>query len=359
MNNVPCLYGLENTNRKDKDLWGKNQFNSAFPVSLACYMWDNNIFPITIKVDGNLSFIQDTAIGFIDVFGASRDCIQFDFEDSFKPFSKFLYDDIDRIDLIVRKIINQRQKEYVRPLEIKLTVLPDSTTYRNNKENTWGCELVIRPVSSSYAILTMFSNVGENKEARAIVESTASTIADWNNVSEILNKSKSIIDCMQSYICKFYKYQQAFLIQPIWKTKGQSPDLSDNCFDIFVWTDFMLCKVIVDSAENSLIAGKDKVTRSIRECARMLRCLYELHTRGKVNIRQIYRSMDFGHQTDKAVAFSGKYMHRYMKSERLAQPLIKKDVLKHIILNGGENELNPERRFDASIYFAYKGIMEK
>ncbi|MCM5274318.1 HindVP family restriction endonuclease, partial [Escherichia coli] len=38
MSKIESLYGLKNTNRKESDLWGKNQFNSSFPTSLACYM---------------------------------------------------------------------------------------------------------------------------------------------------------------------------------------------------------------------------------------------------------------------------------------------------------------------------------
>ncbi|EFL4562358.1 HindVP family restriction endonuclease, partial [Escherichia coli] len=43
MSKIESLYGLKNTNRKESDLWGKNQFNSSFPTSLACYMRDNKM----------------------------------------------------------------------------------------------------------------------------------------------------------------------------------------------------------------------------------------------------------------------------------------------------------------------------
>jgi hypothetical protein len=40
-----------------------------------------------------------------------------------------------------------------------------------------------------------------------------------------------------------------------------------------------------------------------------------------------------------------------MKSERRHTPVMKKDILSEIILNGGENRLRPERRFGQTVYF--------
>ena len=48
--NIPSLYGLNenNSSRVGADLWGKNQFNSTFPLSLCLYMRDNDIAPVTV-----------------------------------------------------------------------------------------------------------------------------------------------------------------------------------------------------------------------------------------------------------------------------------------------------------------------
>lgn len=37
----PRLFGIINSNRdySNAETWGKNQFNSSFPASLACYMY--------------------------------------------------------------------------------------------------------------------------------------------------------------------------------------------------------------------------------------------------------------------------------------------------------------------------------
>lgn len=45
MINKPRLFGLTNSNRDFslKDTWGKNQFNSSFPIALCCYMASKGI----------------------------------------------------------------------------------------------------------------------------------------------------------------------------------------------------------------------------------------------------------------------------------------------------------------------------
>lgn len=42
--------------------------------------------------------------------------------------------------------------------------------------------------------------------------------------------------------------------------------------------------------------------------------------------------------------------HPYMDCEELHKPRITKGEIKNIILGGGQNLLNPERRFDAIIF---------
>jgi len=59
------LYGLFHSNRQGKNLWGKNQFNSTFPTALACYMRDQRIDAVYVKVTEN-SRIRCATISKID-----------------------------------------------------------------------------------------------------------------------------------------------------------------------------------------------------------------------------------------------------------------------------------------------------
>ncbi|GEM_PF-1717684 len=47
---APSLYGISesNSSRSGAALWGKNQFNSTFPLSLSLYMRDKGIKPVAV-----------------------------------------------------------------------------------------------------------------------------------------------------------------------------------------------------------------------------------------------------------------------------------------------------------------------
>lgn len=89
----------------------------------------------------------------------------------------------------------------------------------------------------------------------------------------------------------------------------------------------------------------------MRSTARLSRILYEISRGGKTNIENIYAQMTFGWQSDKEFALSGKITREYMNSTRRENPILPPSILKEIILNGGEKNLSPERRFDQTIYY--------
>ncbi|PIY09068.1 MAG: HindVP family restriction endonuclease [Flexibacter sp. CG_4_10_14_3_um_filter_32_15] len=54
--NTAKLFGISYSNRdfSQKDAWGKNQFNSSFPASLAAYLESKNLESIYLILDENL-----------------------------------------------------------------------------------------------------------------------------------------------------------------------------------------------------------------------------------------------------------------------------------------------------------------
>ena len=56
------LYGLNKTNRdfSQKDAWGKNNFYSAFPASLCCYMASKGIDPVYLKTIESGKIVNST-----------------------------------------------------------------------------------------------------------------------------------------------------------------------------------------------------------------------------------------------------------------------------------------------------------
>jgi hypothetical protein len=340
----PTLYGIEHSNRAKKDFWGKNQFNSTFPVALACYMRDKGIKPVYISLSADFEIIN-SEVPFDDIFRTklpNKD-LNFCFESKFEPYQAFSHEDIGGIDLVVKDM----QDNFITPLEIKLTVLPDDGTSKL-KETHWGSELVIRPATTKYAALGMVQSIQTRLEdVREIFEPVCADIQHWSNKHEIAGKTHALVDALNIFEKKFIEIQKPLLMQPIWKTKGKSPALNDNAFDIFVWSDFALSRLFIESARGN----PANISRATRSTARLARILYEISTRRKTNIYQIYTEMAFEHQTDKEFAMSGRITRNYMKSPRRLKPALQKDILSEIILNGGEKLLSPERRFDQTVYF--------
>jgi len=340
----PALYGIEHSNRTKKDLWGKNQFNSTFPVALACYMRDKGIKPVYISLSPDLEIIN-TEVPFDDIFRTTlpNEELNFCFEAKFEPYQAFSREDIGGIDLVLKDL----RGEYITPLEIKLTVLPDDGTSQL-KEADWGSELVIRPATTKYAALGMVQSIQDRLEdVREIFEPVCADIQHWSNKHEIAGKTSALVNALNIFEKTFIDAQKPLLMQPIWKTRGKSPVLDDNAFDIFVWSDFALSRLFIESARGN----PKKISRTTRSTARLARILYEISTQRKTNIYQIYTEMAFERQTDKELAMGGRVTRHYMKSPRRLKPAMKKDVLSEIILGGGEKMLSPERRFDQTIYF--------
>lgn len=354
--NVASLYGIEDSNRLGDDLWGKNQFNSSFPVALCCYMRDNGINPVFISVGQEFeSVVSDDRITIADVFGTARpgSGVRFEFETESEALSQHVTGPLGVTDLVTVEPPNRQ----LRALEIKLTVVPDTTT-SDLDESAWAPELVIRPITSAYATLGIWDsliNGGMGETVRRIVEPVASNVQSWDNRAEMSGTIDELTEALELAVRQFHRFQQPFLIQPIWKTEGQSPQLATQCFDVFVWSDLALWKLFVDGSSRG---STDRLTRVQRECVRTVKCLYDLSTRNRVSYEEIYRGIALGNQTDKACSYSGKVAHTYMQHPRLAEPTVPKSALSSIILGGGEAKLSPERRFDASVYFAWRARLE-
>ncbi|MGJ8633836.1 MAG: HindVP family restriction endonuclease [Luteolibacter sp.] len=352
-NPKPTLYGISESNRDSTEFWGKNQFNSSFPAALACWMRDEKINPVYVHTSKGLVIAADNKITFDDVFNtkAPNASLRFDFESKFNTFQNYCHDSLEAIDLVISE-----KAEVCRALEVKLTVIPDHTTCERT-EPEWGCELVVRPVSVIYAALTIYHSLRERKvDALALIEKTALDIGDWTNQSEILSNREQIIGTLEIFLDTFSDYQVPLVLQPVWKTVGKLPELSDQAFDIFVWSNMALCRLFLNQEKEK--KSPKKVSRHLRASARLLRCLHDLFTAGKMRRSEIAR-MALGYQTDKEFAANGMCTNKYMRHARLETPKVHKSVLSEIILNGGEKELSPERRFDATIFFTATELFEK
>lgn len=353
------LYGLSSSNRMGADLWGKNQFNSTFPMALCCYMRDSGLKPVYISVELGGDFrASDETVMFAEVLGTADQSIHFEFETEFLPIRNLFADgNAQGIDVVTSREIDGQQQQ-VKALEVKLTVVPDQST-SNKSEDKWSSELVIRPVTSAYSMLLIWNRLpDQQKESlRDIVKEFITgqyKVQDWSNKNEILGIADKLHGALADVASVCADYQEPYLVQPLWKTKGKSPDLAEYCFDVFVWSDLATVMLSHDLSKSAVSPTTKRMTRSLREVIRHICCISKL-ARDEFVYEEVYGGMGFGLQTDKSFSVSGSKTIKYMKHPRLRTPVLRADILPHVIIGGGETNLSPERRFDATIYFAARG----
>ena len=350
MSPKPSLYGIsaENCSRQGSDLWGKNQFNSTFPLALCLYMRDKKISPVSVLVNEGDIQTTDGHWSMEHVVGAKQDSPFYIFEESFTPYEGLSRNDVDHIDLVVMV----KGKPFA-PLEVKLTVVPDRLTAAED-EDLWSPEMVMRPVSSAYAMMGVVSKLRGSEivdDVKYALRPAYNRISDWDNVSEISKNIEALRESLDNALMLVESLQIPFILQPIWRTDGQSLALSEQCFDVFVWSNVAVMRIPIKESEKN--KKGEKVTRWTREIARYVHSLYTAIQMGDYDYAAIYKGMALGNQTDKSFSLRGPSSINYLAHDRLREPILPREKLKEIVLNGGENELKPERRFDAAVVRAF------
>lgn len=343
------LFGIEHTNRPDVQHWTKNCFNSSFPTALACYMMEKDIPAIYAKlaiVGGELKVVCEE-IPIRELFNCGTkhsNELRFDFESKFEPYQEFAFDSIDGIDLVVRDLDGR----YLAPVEVKLTVLPTSAT-AGKPEEQWGSEIVVRTATTSYCAFSIWDMIKEqHARVREVFEDTCSDIGSWTNDFEMSHKTGNLRVALDSFEREFINYQRPLIMQPFWKTQGQSPILCEQAFDIVVWSNLAFSRLFIETSNDRTMS------RPMRASARMARCLWELSKSEKIRVEEIYRQMAFGQQTDKEVSVPGDRWRKYIRTDRTVNPAISKEALSEIITPGYIENLRPKRRFDQTLYFTVR-----
>ena len=344
------LFGIGHSNRRDSEFWTKNCFNSSFPAALANYMFAHNIPVNYIVIDNDLNS-QVITLPVRDLYNMgdrTLDDLYFAFETRFDPYQQYAYERIDGIDLVIK----DTDGNFLRPLEVKLTVIPDSYTSRTDDESAWGSEIVLRSATTQYCTLGMTHSLMEQMDdIRTMFEGPCSRIQDWSNKTEVRTRLPRMLELCNDFERRYYEFQQPLVMQPIWKTNGQDPLLVETgTFDIFVWSDFAFTRLFLTSPLEDIEAARP-LSRQNRASARFVRYWYEVARNGRVHLSDIYRQMTYDLQTDKEFSANGGITNPYMRCDRLTHPAVDRSALYDIILDGGEELLMPERRLDQSVLY--------
>lgn len=339
---APGLFGLKNTNRDftQKETWGKNQFNSSFPAALCCYLHHRNLPANYLHIQNGL--FHAGSINISDAFGIDplSPSTYFAFEAQHSPYNTFVVGSLPRTDLVVQ---DAKTGQCLAGLEVKLTALPDNTTCDQN-DSLYGSEIVVRPDTIVYLAASIAKSLG--RSLGDVVPDIA--IKDWSKPRSVLAKIEKIVESIEAVAVSMESSQRSFLIQPIWKTIGKSPELADNCLDVFIWSNAGFCDFV------SKIANRDSesngVTRQTRTAIWLYKMLADIKHEGKFNHEKIIDNLSYNTKNDKAFASAGNVTNKYMQCPRLTSPVITKSEIKKIVLGGGQDLLSPERRFDAILF---------
>lgn len=338
------LFGLGNSNHdfSQAKYWGKNIFNNAFPVALCCYMASQGLQANYVTQSDEGIVIKEIPIELLfSESGESVSKIYFEFESTFTPFERFSTVPIPRSDLVVMS----ESRNPLRSLEIKLTVLPDHVT-RLATEADQGAELVVRPDSVVYLAYLLYSKSGSENLSNLFRESSD---VDFGNSQEAKAELPKVFEVLEKVVANSSS-EEPFLLQPIWRTVGDTVKLAEKAFDVFVWSQGALVSMMIDIAAEH--GEREKISRMERSVLWLFLLLRELNETGETNWKAIVDGFTYGTKNDKAFAIAGPRTNKYMRCDRLQNPIIGKSEVKNIVLGGGHELLSPERRLDASLSHA-------
>ncbi|OGH03464.1 MAG: restriction endonuclease, partial [Candidatus Lambdaproteobacteria bacterium RIFOXYC1_FULL_56_13] len=226
----------------------------------------------------NAKFTQ----GFVDiekVFGLQYDDedIYFAFESQHTPYQKFVIGTLPRTDLVIQR---KSSGSCMSGLEVKLTALPDESTF-DLPEKSYSCEIVVRPDTIVYLACSIATNLGS--KLNSIVPNIQ--VEDWTEPVDVLKKVPEIVSFIEDLSFALEAKQSSFLVQPIWKTRGKSPVLSENCLDVFVWSDAGFAYFVSSIADSNPAASN--ITRPTRTAVWLYKMLQEIKDNGRFDPKTI------------------------------------------------------------------------
>jgi hypothetical protein len=248
---------------------------------------------------------------------------------------------LPRIDLVT---LRRSDSQTLKSIEIKLTALPDSTTYHLD-DARYGCEIVVRQDTIVYLALSIAHIFRETpEELHRFLSERLPSINNWE-ADEILPIVPQMVATLNSLMGAYIEHQEPLVLQPVWKTIGRTPQLHDQAFDVFVWSNFAFTRLFFRTVRSEL----RELSRPVRSVIWLTKLLMDFAADGRIDHDRIINTLTYSRQSDKGFSITGAVSHQYMDCDQLTTPRIHKSHLRNIILGGGQHFLSPERRLDAII----------
>lgn len=298
--------------------------------------------PVYLCTDGNNvlrhKYISAEDILYIDPLS---DNAFYNFEAGYSAYEKFYTGDREKIDLVM---IDRSTDKNLIGLEVKLTALPDNTT-RKLDESQYSCEIVMRPPTICFLACSICEVYQDKQERLRSLLKGVPQISHWEDAKDVAPHYKEIEQAILRVSADMYKRQKPLIVQPVWKTEKGKMRLSDDCLDVFVWSNLAVLQMCVQDGE---VSSTD-INRFQRTIIWIYRMLFDFVTYGCFDYVTIIKNHSYGNANDKAFSITGTKSFKFLKCKELCHPRISKNEIKNIILGGGQNLLSPERRFDAVI----------
>ena len=331
-NNIkrPGLFGQKHSSRDytKAECWGKNQFNSSFPASLVAYMYSKGLNPIYIKTNKYNDIVHEEIDG-ATLFGIDplSEEAYYNFEAGFVDYEIFYQGEREKIDLVM---LNQKTKESLSGLEIKLTALPDNTT-KSFEESLWGTEIVMRPPTICFLVCSICANYNtpEGKEKLRSLLRCVPQINHWEEIEGVLPHYGKILSAVLAVSSDMVDKQKPLILQPIWKTEGNKMRLKDDCLDVFVWSNLAIIQMCCTEESSNI----HKINRFHRTIIWIYKMLLDFVTYDTFDYKRIIRLLSYNLANDKAFALPGTKSYLFLKSAEIVKPRVSKYEIKNIILD--------------------------
>jgi hypothetical protein len=346
----PALFGIKNSNRDFgiKDSWSKNKFNSSFPASLIAYMGSKNMECVYLKLDSKGKVVKDyISAKSLYCSDPLNEKLYYSFESAYTKFQPYSIGKPPTVDLM---LMNLENREILAGYEVKLTTIPDESTCLLSEEK-YGCELVIRMPSIHFLACSIADIYkGDYVQLKKYFGKNGfGNVSSYQEAAQVNPRIGDIWDIMNRLITDNIENQKPAIIQPVWKTKGKSNILSDDCMDVFVWSDLAFTQLFMSESKKAPEDLTKQIDRPTRALIQLFFMLNEVSCKGTFGKDDILQKLTYTMKNDKAFSVPGRKTNKLMACDELLHPRISKFEIKNIILGGGQNLLSPERRFDAAL----------
>lgn len=350
---LPSFYGLEHSNKdfSAEDSYGKNTFTTAFPVALSAYAAKERNLPMnyikaTQDSDGNIS-TEQVLLPLSSIIGIDPQFAYYSFEDSFSGYNEYAVNTANRSDIVVKDCRNGKE---ICALEVKLVAIPTSNSSNKPLEKQ-SCELVVRPPSIEQLCFSIAASYGKERrqEIGDIIVSALGNPIDyeWAQHDFMMHRRHEILNASIDIVRNCLDNQLPLVLMGTWRTNGQEPELADECFDSFYWSNLAFLQLFINGMRESIEKNTRTISRPERALIWFVKSMFDYSAQGSVQFERTHSLVTFGTQTDKAGSFTDARILKFVSSNNFMHPRIGKDERSNIINDEALALLKPERRLDA------------